>query len=372
MEKLLVRKQIVNDKQKIIGYDLSNDFYGIELLKEDTLYKNKIFLHEDYIKFLPEIKEINNDNLYIVLNFKLDNIKTFLNNFKILKENKIKVCVKNFLIAKELQPIVKHVDFIFFNINNNIDVIKKDIRKLKYEMNYNNICIEGVNTYTELEIFKKEEISFFSGWYFLNPKITNNKNKKPSQNYATLMKLIEEISKGSEINEIEKILKKDPVISYKLLKLINSSSFGMEKEVLSFKHAITILGYNELYKWLVMLLMNTDVNDNNSLLTKTALIRGKFLESIAKNNKDNPESLFLLGVFTVLPIILEQDIDVLLNDIILDDEIKNALINKSGMYVKYINYINTIENDIKIIEDFDVNLFNKIHLNSIIWSENIN
>ena len=49
--------------------------------------------------------------------------------------------------------------------------------------------------------------------------------------------------------EIEELLKKDPLLSFNLLRFINSSGFGLSCEITSFRHAVMILGLKKLFRW---------------------------------------------------------------------------------------------------------------------------
>ena len=51
------------------------------------------------------------------------------------------------------------------------------------------------------------------------------------------------------------VLKRDPALSFKLLRYINSAGFGLSCEVQSIRHAVSILGMQPLYRWLSLLLV---------------------------------------------------------------------------------------------------------------------
>jgi EAL and modified HD-GYP domain-containing signal transduction protein len=54
------------------------------------------------------------------------------------------------------------------------------------------------------------------------------------------------VRRNAEVKEIENVLKQDVALSYKLLRYINSAGFGLMCEIQSFRHAVTILGYEKL------------------------------------------------------------------------------------------------------------------------------
>ncbi len=63
------------------------------------------------------------------------------------------------------------------------------------------------------------------------------------------MKLIQLASNmDTEISEIIEVIEKDPSLTAKLLKLCNSSYYGLSKRIGSVQQAVVLLGYSTLYK----------------------------------------------------------------------------------------------------------------------------
>jgi EAL and modified HD-GYP domain-containing signal transduction protein len=58
-----------------------------------------------------------------------------------------------------------------------------------------------------------------------------------------LMNLVE---RQETVDRMERVLKADPTLAFRLLKFINSAAFGLRVEVTSFKHALMLLGFVRL------------------------------------------------------------------------------------------------------------------------------
>ena len=68
-----------------------------------------------------------------------------------------------------------------------------------------------------------------------------------------ILQLMQMVQGNEDIAEDRKrVLKRDPALSYKLLRFINSAGFGAAREIQSLKQAISMLGYAPLYRWLVL------------------------------------------------------------------------------------------------------------------------
>ena len=76
------------------------------------------------------------------------------------------------------------------------------------------------------------------------------------RNLPTLPDVVMEIlrlcdDQSATTREISQLIEKDPVLTTKVLKLVNSSYFGLSKEIFSVNQALVLIGYNNL-KSLIM------------------------------------------------------------------------------------------------------------------------
>ena len=91
-----------------------------------------------------------------------------------------------------------------------------------------------------------------AGWFFLHGRPMA---EKLNPGHAQIVRVLNLVRRNAEVKEIETALKQDVALSYKLLRYINSAGFGLSCEIESFRHAVTILGYDKLNKWLSLLLV---------------------------------------------------------------------------------------------------------------------
>ena len=142
------------------------------------------------------------------------------------------------------------------------------------------------------------------------------------------------VRKNADVKEIEAALKQDVTLSYKLLRYINSAGFGLSCEIQSFRHAVTILGYDKLNKWLSLLLATASKDPMAQAQMHTALCRARLMEIIghglvAKSEYDN---LFITGAFSMLEALLGVGMDQVLETMNLPESICDALLGHGGVY----------------------------------------
>ena len=174
-----------------------------------------------------------------------------------------------------------------------------------------------------------------SGWFFLHG---NPPPKDLSPAHAQIVRLLNLVRKNADITEIEALLKQDVAISYKLLRYINSAGFGLMVEIQSFRHAVTILGYSNLNKWLSLLLVTASRDPGAEAMMQTSIARGRFMEEIGRNffEKSELDNLFIAGAFSLLPILLGTSMQAVLDEMHLPESVTDALLYEEGAYAPFL------------------------------------
>jgi EAL and modified HD-GYP domain-containing signal transduction protein len=204
------------------------------------------------------------------------------------------------------------------------------------------------------------------------------KGLNPAQ--AMILQLMDMVRKNADVRQLEGVLKRDAGLSYKLLRYINSAGFGLGVEIQSLKHAVTMLGYSPLYRWLSVLLANASSSGYSPILMHTAIVRGRFAEMLGKGfvPKTELDNLFVAGMFSLLDRILGISMEEVLENIQLPEAVTQALLAHEGMYGPFLALAESCEihNCDKIGELAD-SLFigaeqvNDAHIAALAWAESI-
>ena len=110
----------------------------------------------------------------------------------------------------------------------------------------------NVETSEQFRACLEAGITAAAGWFFTSPTGVPAKALSPGQ--ANIVRVLNLVRQNADIREIEAALKLDVAISYKLLRYINAAGFGLSCEIQSFRHAVNMLGYEKLNRWLSLLL----------------------------------------------------------------------------------------------------------------------
>lgn len=175
-----------------------------------------------------------------------------------------------------------------------------------------------------------------AGWFFLR---TQPVAKKLMPAHAQIVRLLNLVRRNAEMRDIEAVLKQDVALSFKLLRYINSAGFGLSCEIQSFRHAVAILGYDKLHKWLSLLLVTASKDAAAPALMQTAIARGRFMEAVGARyfDKQQQDNLFVTGAFSVLDVLLGVPFESILEEMKLPDAVSDALLRRDSVFKPFLD-----------------------------------
>lgn len=195
------------------------------------------------------------------------------------------------------------------------------------------LMVKNIDSYDNFEILKKEGVSYFCGRFIETPKVATESSM--SANKVTVLKLLATLNDPDvELEEVSRIISLDNIMSYKLLRVINSPLFRGVTKLTSIQDAVIRFGYSNLKKWGLMLSL-TNITDKPNELTRLTLERAIMCANIAKalsgdNHHGNDESFYTTGLFSTLDAFFDTPMQTLLNDISLDEEVRQGILNYQG------------------------------------------
>ena len=150
-----------------------------------------------------------------------------------------------------------------------------------------------------------------------------------------LMHLLNLAQGDAEIPELSSALKQDPVLTYRILRYLNSPAIGLSREITSIDHALIVLGRQRLARWLSVLLFSVrDPDFSDWLLVESSLTRGRIMEILGKERFPVAEGdhLFITGVFSTLDRLLRIPLADAVEKVRLPTNIRTALLDRAGPY----------------------------------------
>jgi len=144
--------------------------------------------------------------------------------------------------------------------------------------------------------------------------------------------MLQEVSRP-ELNlaGLERLIKAEASVCYRLLRYLNSAMFGFQSEIHSVRHALSILGERDVRRWVRLVAAVGAGQDKPSDLVLSALVRGRFGELLAPRVPHGESDLFLLGLLSLIDAMLEMPMEDVLERIPLDQATKAVLLGQPSM-----------------------------------------
>jgi len=293
--------------------------------KKAFINLNESLLQADFITALPPE--------YVVIEIleTVDPTDEVVERCKELKSKGYTLALDDFVFYPKYKKLLDIVDIIKVDFTITIGAARKQVFRL-VKNKHIKFLAEKVETKEEYLEAISYGYTYFQGYFFSKPEIQVGKDIP--LNKMIYLRIIKELnSKEFHVDKLEELIVKDVSIAYKLLKMINSSAFGIRNKVTSMKLAIAMLGEQEMVKWLYMLVVRGISLDKPQELITLSLERAKFCEQLAilSNNKPIAFDAYLTGMLSTMDAILNLPIGKILDELSVGDEVKIALTKESNI-----------------------------------------
>ncbi len=191
------------------------------------------------------------------------------------------------------------------------------------------LLAEKVETHREYEYYQGLGFDYFQGFFLCRPQIVS-KGRVPRYKTSVLELLAALEDPSMSLSAMEKLVQRDATLSYKLLKLLNSSMMGLRCQVDSIGHATVLIGQRRLKRWASLIAL-AGFDDNPDELLTLALTRARMCELLGeRKGEKNTESYFTVGLFSALDAMSGLSMQQLVEQMPLATEIREALVAGHG------------------------------------------
>lgn len=392
------RQPIMNPSQEIVAYELFfrhsaeattavyenslqacnrvlmntiNDMGTQWLLGDKLAFLNisEEMLHSELLELLPPSKTV------LELEALVAPSNEVLERCQFLRQRGYRIALKDKGESLVGSALIDYADYVKIDIlAYTMDEVAR--RFLEYQILGVTVVAEKVEHHHQYEACHHIGFHLIQGFYFAHTETFTAKVINPA--FAAVLDLLNMISRDADMPDIENGFKRDAALSFKLLRYINSVGFGLSCEIQSLRHALTIIGTKQLYRWLTLLMVTAGENSAAPALMKTSITRGRLTELLGEGyfDKTGRDNLFVTGVFSMLDLMLEMPMEKVLEKIDLPDAIQDALLRRQGVYGPFLQLAEACENQdnsriIALAESLqlDPNKVNDSHIAALSWVE---
>ena len=183
------------------------------------------------------------------------------------------------------------------------------------------------------------------GWAVGDAPGPDTKSKPIPAGVTTVVDLMQRVDRQEPAEKLEAVVRNDPTLAFRLMRYLNSPGFGLSVEISSFRHALMILGYQRLKRWLALLVTSAVDDPDMKPLMQLAVRRGLLMEEIARPGGDDAlrNELFICGVFSTLDRMIGQPFEELLKTIPVQESVAQALAHEDGPCAPFLALARAVE-----------------------------
>ena len=233
---------------------------------------------------------------------------------------------------------------------------------------------------TQIDVMEQYEVVLglgfdaFQGTFFSRPEPLPAANMP--QSTVAAMRLMG-MARDANINDrqLEDFISTDPVLTFQLLRLVNSAGIGM-RGVSSIGQALRLIGRAAFLRWLAVAVaaVRRSSNGVDQELVRQAVERGRLLEQLEGGPRDGG-TLFLVGLFSLLDGVFRMPLPEILSRVALSDDARDALLDRCGPYALAISFaesyeLGLFENATELAKEMGVDptKIGEFYTNAISWT----
>lgn len=237
------------------------------------------------------------------------------------------IALDDYVANDPREPLVPLADIVKVDFEETTEAQRAELMKLSHGHRCRMLA-EKVETREQFVVAREMGFVYFQGYFFRRPEVL--KTREIPTNRVNYLRLLEAASRAQlDIREVERLIKNEASILYRLLRYLNSPMFAFANEIHSVRHALAILGERETRRWIRLVVLVAAGLAKSSDVVLAALVRARFCELMSSTVKTESD-LFLIGLVSMMDAILEVPMAVVVEKIALDHDTKAVLLGGDG------------------------------------------
>ena len=246
-----------------------------------------------------------------------------------LEEKGFHIALDDFFITKETKKMLAYAKIIKIDVlNTEQEKLRKYVQTLK-PMKFI-LLAEKIETHEMMQRCIELGFDYFQGYFLCKPQIV--RGVKISEGKLSTLRLLSVLQdESTPFDKIVEAIATDATLSYKILRLVNSSAMAVPVEIKSLNQAVSMLGFKAIRNWASYLLM-ANCSDKPKDLATISMSRAKFCELLGGEigGKKLAEQCFTVALLSGLDAFLDMPMNELLSKINVAEDIKKALEKSEG------------------------------------------
>ena len=258
-----------------------------------------------------------------------------------LKAAGYRLALDDFLYEPSLEPLIEIADYIKIDYLNTSDE-RRILDLTRLDQFTGELLAEKVEDEAGRELAREEGCSLFQGYYFAKPSMVRKQKVPPNQHvHLRLLELLHE--NPLNLLRIEESVKSEPSLAYRLLRYVNSPLFGIAGRITSIRTALIAMG-DDQFRRIAALAVTSELNCGPSgEIVRMALVRARFCEMVAGQSGLQPTEQYLMGLFSMLPAMLQKPMEEAVGGLSLRTPLREALLGVANAHRYALDWLESYE-----------------------------
>lgn len=245
-----------------------------------------------------------------------------------------KVAVNEFQFSPRYVSILDKFDYIKINLASNTVASVRNIVDMAHSMGKKCIAT-GVDNEEIYQQAFMTGVDAMEGRYVAEQMFTAVHSSSYLQ--SNFFRLLVAITKDEpDVDEIEQIISMDAMLTYSLLKIVNSAYFALRNRATEVHQAVVILGLGQLRQWIYLMGTTSteeEMDESQEEMLKLSFTRASFASELMRYAKDMPinrNDAYLMGMFSTLQFLIAAPLEDILAEVAISEHVKAALLSHEG------------------------------------------
>lgn len=240
------------------------------------------------------------------------------------------------------------------------------------------LVAKDLQSFDDFELCRRLGFGLFHGPFVTSREEWTGNQVGPQA--LRVIDLLNRLRRDADTAELARILRQDAVLSYRLLRYINSAASGLRQAVTSIEHALVIMGRQQMYRWLTLLLFGSSQSAPHAeALLENALVRGRLMEGVDDEQPTEArEELFVVGLFSLLDRVLRVPMPEALKPLNLPQPVVAALLEGEGPYAALLELALACESGdpervatASLVCGLEADRVNARHFEALVWAQQV-
>jgi EAL and modified HD-GYP domain-containing signal transduction protein len=291
-----------------------------------------------------------------------------------LKANGYRIALDDFVWHPAWEPLLDLADYVKLELNTTTPQQRASLRK-KIGSRPIRLILERVETQSEFESARREGFTLFQGFYFCRPQTMENR-ELPANRVIHMQILQSVLQRPLDIKKISELVKREPALTYRLLRIANSPIYATRQPVSSIHGALVMIG-DDMFRRVALLATTAELKGNRpSELLRMAFVRSRFCELAAEMAGQDATEQYLLGMFSLLPAMMRVPMESVAKALPLRCEVYLALLGERNAERALLSWVESFElgewescDRIALEAGLNEELLPKAYGEALLWAE---